>query len=131
MDIKSGKSSDEQLANVDLAAVYSSSFDAVLYGSEQVVKRYVGFRTPDSARDAIDTLRAFAGLLIAMREDVTQKKSDLSEEAVLSTFVNFTQDELLAFRLRTHLRESPEARRQLAEMLSTTAGGSSATDKPA
>lgn len=45
VDIKAGKQGDDLLANVDLSTVYSSAFDAVLYGSEAVVRRYVEFRS--------------------------------------------------------------------------------------
>jgi hypothetical protein len=74
VDSKAGKQGDDLLANVDLAAVYSSAFDAVLYDSEAVVQRYVEFRSPDPSRDAIDTMRALAALLVAMREDVTGRR---------------------------------------------------------
>jgi len=91
---KAGKQGDELVANVDLAAVYSSAFDAVLYGSEAVVEKYVDFRSPDPSRDPIDMMRSLAALLVAMREDVTGKKANLPVEAVLGTFMNFSQEEL-------------------------------------
>src|SRR5205823_9687473 len=83
VDAKAGKQGDDLLANVDLGAMYSSAFDAVLYGSESVVQRYVEFRSPNPSRDGVDTMRALAALLVAMREDVTGKKSALPVEAVL------------------------------------------------
>ena len=121
IDIKAGKETDAVVAGVDLAAVYASAFDAVLYGSDLVVQRYVEFRTPDASRDGVDAMRAMAALLVAMREDVTGKKTALSTEAVLGTFVNFTDDERLKLRLRDHLAKSPEAQRKLADALKETA----------
>jgi hypothetical protein len=119
VDSKSGKTGDDMLANIDLAAMYASCFDAVLYGSDAVVQRYVAFRTPDANRDGLDTMRDLAKLLVAMREDVTGKKSTLSEEAVLGTFVNFSEEERLLLRLRQHVESSPEARKKLAEVLAS------------
>lgn len=118
VDTKSGKTGDELLATVDLAALYASCFDAVLYGSDTVVQRYVGFRSPDQNRDGMDVMRDLAKLLVAMREDVTGRKSSLSEEAVLGTFINFSEEERLLLRLRQHVEKSPEAQKKLAEALS-------------
>jgi len=133
VDSKTGKQGDNLLANVDLAAVYSSAFDAVLYGSEAVVQRYVEFRSPDPARDGIDTMRALAALLVAMREDVTGKKATLPIEAVLGTFMNLSQEELLAVRMREYVATHPEAQQKLAQILSGggTAPEAAATKKPA
>jgi hypothetical protein len=119
---KTGKQEDDQLAHVDLAAVYSSAFDAVLYGSEAVVQKYVEFRWPDRSRDPIDMMRSLAALLVAMREDVTGKKAQLPVEAVLGTFMNFTQEELLALRLRDYVAAHPEAQKKLEEVLAGRAG---------
>lgn len=126
VEIRSNKQGDELLANVDFAALYASSFDAVLYGSETVVQRYVNFRSPDTERDPIDFMRALAALLIAMREDVTGKKTKLSDEAVLRTFVNFKPEELVALRLREYVSKNPEAQRRVAEMLAGKTSGSDA-----
>lgn len=133
VDSKAGKKGDDLLANVDLAAVYSSAFDAVLYGSEAVVQRHVEFRSPDSSRDGIDTMRALAALLVAMREDVTGKKAKLPIEAVLGTFMNFSQEELLALRLRDYVATHPEAQQKLAQVLagSQSAAGTGPVQKPA
>jgi hypothetical protein len=133
VDSKAGKRGDDALANVDLASVYSSAFDAVLYGSEAVVQRYVEFRSPNPSRDAIDTMRALAALLVAMREDVTGKKATLPVEAVLGTFMNFSQEELLALRLREYVARHPEAQQKLAQVLagSGSAAGAGPAQKPA
>jgi len=117
VDLRSKKDGDDLLANVDLPALYASSFDAVLYGSAAVVQKYVEFRSPDHERDPLDNLRALAGLLIAMREDVTGKKANLSEESVLKTFINFKPEELVMLRLREYVSKNPEAQRKLAEVL--------------
>ena len=127
VDSKAGKQGDDVLANVDLAAVYASAFDAVLYGSEAVVQKYVDFRSPNPSRDPIDMMRAMAALLIAMREDVTGKRASLPIEAVLGTFMNFSQEELLALRLREYVAAHPEAQKKLAEVL---AGGASVSETP-
>lgn len=125
VDIKAGKQGDDLLANVDLGSIYSSAFDAVLYGSEAVVQRYVEFRSPKPSRDGIDTMRALAALLVAMREDVTGKKAKLPVEAVLGTFVNFSEAELVALRLREYVATHPEAQKKVAELL---AGSGNAAD---
>jgi hypothetical protein len=125
---KAGKQGEEVLAYLDLAAVYSSAFDAVLYGSESVVQKYVDFRSPNPSRDPIDMMRDMAALLIAMREDVTGKKSSLAVEAVLGTFMNFSEEELLALRLREYVATHPEAQKKLAAVL---AGGANAAETAA
>jgi hypothetical protein len=117
LQIKAGKHGDDLLKELDLSAVYASAFDAVLYGSEKVVQRYVEFRSPDEGRDGIDTLRTLAALLVAMREDVTGKKTSLSVEAVLGTFMNFSDEERVLLRLRDYVATHPEAQRKLAEVL--------------
>ncbi len=122
---KTGKQGDDLLAAVDLAALYSSAFDAVLYGSESVVKKYVEFRTPDPSRDAVDMMRALAALLLAMREDITAKKSSLPVESVLGTFMNFSQEELLLVQLREYVAAHPEAQQKVAEILKPEATSAS------
>ena len=125
VDIKAGKEGDELLKSIDLASMYASAFDAVLYGSESVVQRYVEFRSPDPSRDGIDTLRSLAALLVAMREDVTGKKSTLSVEAVLGTFMNFSEEELVLLRLREYVATHPEAQAQLASAIAGQPPGGS------
>lgn len=125
---KTGKEGEDLLAQVDLSSVYSSAFDAVLYGSEAVVQKYVAFRSPDPSRDPIDMMRSLAALLIAMREDVTGKKANLPVEAVLGTFMNFSQEELTVLRLRDYVATHPEAQKKLAAMLATD--GSSPAQQP-
>lgn len=120
VQIKAGKQGDELLKDLDLSAMYASAFDAVLYGSEKVVERYVEFRSPDEGRDGIDTLRTLAALLVAMREDVTGKKTSLSVEAVLGTFMNFSDEERVLLRLRDYVATHPEAQKKLAEVLAAT-----------
>lgn len=117
---KTGKHSDEILASLDLSALYASAFDAVLYSSEAVIKKYVEFRTPDPSRDGIDMARALAALLLAMREDITGKKSQLPVESVLGTFVNFSQEELLLVQLREYVAANPEAQMKVAALLKPT-----------
>lgn len=73
-------------------------------------------------------MRSLAALLVAMREDVTGKKSALPMEAVLGTFVNFRDDELVALRLREYVANHPDAQQKLARILaegSGSAGGGS------
>jgi hypothetical protein len=116
--INAGEKSDDLLKGIDLEAMYAGAFDAVLYGSETVVQRFVEFRSPTSShRDAIDTMRSLAALLVAMREDVTGKKTALSVESVLGTVVNFTDDERLLIRLREYVAANPEAQKKVAELL--------------
>jgi len=122
VQIKAGKQGDDLLKELDLAAVYAGAFDAVLYGSEPVVQRYVEFRSPDEGRDGIDTLRALAALLVAMREDVTGKKTSLPVEAVLGTFMNFSDEERVLLRLRDYVAAHPEAQKKLAQVLASTPG---------
>jgi len=124
VEIKAGRVGDDLLSKIDLAELYGSSFDAALYGSDAVVKRYVEFRSPEAVRDPIDMLRALAALIIAMREDVTGSRTMLSEESVLRTFVNLKPDELAVLRLREYVTKNPEAQRRLAEILSSGAPGS-------
>ncbi|MBS1839709.1 MAG: hypothetical protein JST77_02545 [Acidobacteria bacterium] len=116
--IKDGKTADDMLVGVDLSGLYASSFDTVLYGSESVLRRYVQFRCGEEGRDSIDTLRDFANLLIAMREDITSQKSFLSEEAVLRTFVNLQPEERVVLQLREYA----------ARMLSRAGQSSSESD---
>jgi hypothetical protein len=71
----------------------------------------------------MDVILDLAKLLVAMREDVTGKKSTLSEEAVLGTFVNFSEEELVMLRLRKYVEKSPEAQRKLPEVFAAGAGG--------
>jgi hypothetical protein len=122
VDGKSGKTGHDMLANIDLAAMYNSCFDAVLYGSDAVVQSYVTFRTPDQKRDGLDVMRDLAKLLVAMREDVTGRKSTLSEEAVLGTFVNFSEEERQLLRVRQYVERFPEAQKRLAEVLAGKGG---------
>lgn len=89
---------DDLHDGVNFEDFYGSTFDAILYGSEEVVQRYVALRSPDGKLDAVGFLRALSSLLIAMREDVTKTKAQLSDEAVLRTFVNFKPAELEALR---------------------------------
>jgi len=131
VEIKAGKQGDDLLRSLDLASVYASAFDAVLYGSEAVVQRYVEFRSPSTERDGIDTLRALAALLVAMREDVTGKKTALSVESVLGTFMNFSDEERVLLRLREYVATHPEAQKKLAQVLSTTPASTPSSGKPA
>ena len=127
VNVKGGKEGEDLIAAVDLGAMYASSFDAVLYGSEEVVQRYVAFRTPQPNRDPLDMMIAFAHLLVAMREDVTGKKTELSAEAVLSTIINFSDDERAIVRMREFVSKNPEkARRIMADVRAAQPG---ATDK--
>jgi hypothetical protein len=124
VQIKAGKQGDDLLQRLDLAAIYASAFDAVLYGSETVVQRFVDFRSPKADRDGIDSLRALAALLVAMREDVTGKKTALSVESVLGTFMNFSEEERVLIRLREYVATHPEAQEKVAQMLSSGRQGS-------
>lgn len=110
-------SGEALLEGVDMEELYASLFDAILYGSEGVVERFVEFRSPDGDRDPIDVIRAFGRLLIALREDVTGKKATLTEEAVLRMFVNFTPEQLMLVRLREYVSSNPAIQRALAEQL--------------
>jgi len=114
---RANKAGDDLVSTIDFAALYASSFDTVLYGSEMVLQRYVEMRAPETERDTIDTLRALAGLLIAMREDVTGQPSTVSEDVVLRTFVNLKPEELVVVRLREYLSKNPEALRRAAKTL--------------
>lgn len=115
VEIRANKPSEELLSTVDFTALYASQFDAVLYGSEKALQRYVEFRSPEAKPDPIDMLRALAGLLIAMREDVTGRPSTLSEDVVLRTFVNFKPEEIAILRLREYVSKNPDLLRRLAE----------------
>lgn len=131
VEIKAGKEGDDLLRSLDLASVYAGAFDAVLYGSEAVVQRYVAFRSPSIERDGIDTLRALAALLVAMREDVTGKKTALSVESVLGTFMNFSDEEPVLLRLREYVATHPEAQKKLAQVLAATPANTPTSGKPA
>jgi hypothetical protein len=128
VDLKAGKEGAELGKGLDLAAVYSSAFDVVLYGSENVVERYVQWRSPDAERDAIDTLRSMAALLVAMREDVTGKKTALSVEAVLGTFMNFKDEERFLIRMREYVATHPEAQEKLRQVLAQPQKQAPSTD---
>jgi hypothetical protein len=117
VEIKAGREGDDLFKSLDLASVYAGAFDAVLYGSEAVVQKYVEFRSPGNNRDSIDTLRSLAALLVAMREDVTGKKTALSVEAVLGTFMNFSDEERVLLRVREYVATHPEAQQKLAQVL--------------
>lgn len=132
VQIKAGKQGDDLLHSLDLAAVYASAFDAVLYGSESVVQRFVDFRSPGADRDGIDSLRALAALLVAMREDVTGKKTALSVESVLGTFMNFSDEERMLLRLREYVATHPEAQEKVNQLLASGQPGSAPSSaKPA
>jgi hypothetical protein len=120
---------EDILAAIDLAALYSSAFDAVLYGSEPVVQAYVKFRSPVPDRDPLDMMRSLSTLLIAMREDVTGKKSVLPVETVLGTFINFSEEELVLLKLREYVAENPEAQKRVAELLSSSGATSQRGDE--
>jgi hypothetical protein len=128
VETKAGKAGDDLLSKVDLGELYTSSFDAALYGSEEVVKRYVDFRSPDTERDPMDMLRSLAALVIAMRQDVTGQKPKLSEEVVLRTFVTFKPEELVILRLREYVAKNPEAQKKLAEITNQTKPASKDTE---
>lgn len=130
VDAKAGKSGDDVTASINFSELYASSFDAALYGSDDVVNRYVSFRSPEVAHDTIDMLRALAALVKAMREDVTGQKSKLSEEAILRTFVTFKPEELVVLRLRDYVAKNPQAQKQLAEILAKGPAGSKTTATP-
>lgn len=125
--VNAGSKGEDVMEGLDLAEVYANAFDAVLYGSEPVVRKYVEFRTPQPSRDGLDTMRAMAALLIAMREDVTGQKSALSEEDVLGTFVNLEDAERVALRLRKHLADNPDAQ---AVVQSALRGGGTTAGRP-
>ena len=62
-------------------------------------------------------MRSLAALLIAMREDVTGKKSSLSVEAVLGTFMNFSDEERVLLRIRDYVAKNPQAQQKVAELM--------------
>ncbi len=117
VQIKAGKAGDDMLATVNFEELYASSFDAALYGSEDVVRRYVAFRSPEKQPDPMYMLRSMAALILAMRQDVTGQKSKLSEEVVLRTFVNLKPEELVILRLREYVAKNPEAQKKVAELM--------------
>lgn len=93
----SAKFSDKQIANAMDAAI-----DNILYGSDEVIKLYGLFRNnslnnTDSHNQAI-TLKLLAHLLKAIRKDLGNRMTDLTEVEILRMFINMTKIEELEYQ---------------------------------
>lgn len=93
----SAKFSDKQIANAMDAAI-----DNILYGSDEVIKLYGIFRNnslnnTDSHSQAI-TLKLLAHLLKAIRKDLGNRMTNLTEVEILRMFINMTKIEELEYQ---------------------------------
>ncbi len=127
--LNKGKKGDEMFEGVEMSRFYESAFDAALYGSEEVLQHYAAFKTTDADVDEIDRIRNLAKLLIAMRVDVTGKRSNISHDAVLRTFINFKPEELILLQLREYVEKNPAAQAIVRDLISCEQDGAAADQR--
>lgn len=97
--IKGGstKFSDKQIANAMDAAI-----DNILYGSDEVIKLYGLFRNNSLNNDEINnqniTFKLLANLLKAIRKDLGNRMTNLTEVEILRMFINMNKLEELEYQ---------------------------------
>jgi len=94
----STKLSDKQIANAMDAA-----FDNILYGSDEVIKLYGLFRNNSSnsteSNNQYITFKLLAHLLKAIRKDLGNRMTNLTEVEILRMFINMNKEEELEYQI--------------------------------
>jgi hypothetical protein len=75
----------------------ATAFDSILYASDDVVRAYGRFRTVGEA-PPIAIMRRLALLLKAMRKDLGNAYTNISDEEMLQMFVNLSDEQRSALR---------------------------------
>lgn len=93
------KGRDINLTDKQISTAFEAAFDTILYGSDDVIKLYGEFRnistkiTPENEKYIM--LKSLALLLNAIRKDLGNKMTSLSEVQILRMFINMSiEDEL-------------------------------------
>lgn len=93
------KGRDINLTDKQISTAFEAAFDTILYGFDDVIKLYGEFRnistkiTPENEKYIM--LKSLALLLNAIRKDLGNKMTSLSEVQILRMFINMSiEDEL-------------------------------------
>jgi hypothetical protein len=66
---------------------YEFNRGVIIWGSDEVIEKYIAFRTKSSS-DGINNAKLIAALFLAMRKDLGHEASSVNEKEILQIFIN-------------------------------------------
>jgi len=89
-----------ELTKQEINKAREAAFDAMLYASDEVVKKYAAFRTIDYTKMTEPSLIVyyFGNLVLCIRKDLGYSDTKVDEFDFMITFLNLTEDEKLKYK---------------------------------
>jgi hypothetical protein len=91
------KGSANNLTEKQISTAFDAAFDTILYGSDNVIKLYGEFRNSNSRvtsdNEKYLMLKSMALLLNAIRKDLGNKMTNLTEVQILRMFINMSLED--------------------------------------